>query len=289
MLRLPLTLVLLSTACATVRSPPPVAPAPAPTAPAARPVIVALPPQPAPVPTAPVEGPVIPGLVPVLRPLTSGKAWVDLARGVVFALDANQVLVAFDGHTGKERFRVADFSNSNATIGATGPFLYSAVSSHGGKVRVVFVESASGHAKTCELALRVPPRANALSVLARATASGIQLVWNASDLVSGGPRREADPAASECGELPFDPSTCTLGELSATRSGPYPCMNFVDARAPGWPVPVDALGGVKLKVSSKLEGPANCGGFTRYFLSGVSTRVLWRRELAGEPTFCPIP
>jgi hypothetical protein len=232
---------------------------------------------------------VVAALPPVLRPLTSGRAWVDVERGVVFALDAHQTLVAFDGQAGKELFRVADFSNSSATIGATGPFLYSAVSSGGGKVRLAFVEPASGHVQTCRLTLRVPPRANALSVLARATPAGIQLVWNASDEVSGGPRREPDPAASECGEFAFDPHTCATGDLSAKQSGAFPCMKFVDERAPHSGDPVDELGGVKLKVDSKVEGPASCGGFTHWFLTGVRRRELWRRELAGEPTFCPIP
>jgi hypothetical protein len=254
-----------------------------------------------------VEGPFIPGLPALLRPVTSGQAWVDAKSGVVFALDAHQTLVAFDGHTGKERFRIADFSDSAATIGATGPWLYSAVSPidaatdrrgpHTGwrmgnperEVRVVLVEPATGHVQTCEVKLPVPPHANDLSVYARATESGLKLVWNFWDRVEGGPRREADPEASACGELPLDPSTCAVGEPSAKQFGPFPCMKFVGERAPIAGAPVDLLGRVKLKVDSKLEGPANCGGFTHYFLSGVSHRELWRRELAGEPTFCPIP
>jgi hypothetical protein len=226
---------------------------------------------------------------------------------MVLALDAKQTLVAFDGRTGKERFRVEDFSNSAATIGATGPWLYSAVSPideatdrrgpHSGwrsgnperDVRVVLVDPSTGHAQTCDVKLHVPPHANALTVLARATASGLQLVWNFWDQVPGGPVREADPAASECGERPLDPTTCALGEPSTRQTGPFPCMKFVGNRAPVSAAPVDALGNVKLKVDSKVQGPANCGGFIHYFLNGVTNRELWRRELLGEPTFCPRP
>ena len=267
MLRLALTLVLLSTACATARSPTSVVP----------------------VPTVPAVSVVVAELPPVLRPQTSGRAWVDVERGVVFAPDAHGTLVAFDGQAGKELFRVADFSDSSGIIAATGPFLYSAASSRGGKVRLAFVEPASGQVQTCQLTIRVPLRANALSVFARATASGIQLVWNASDEVRGGPRREADPAASACGEFAFDPRTCATGDLSAKQSGSFPCMDFVSARGPRSGVPVDEVGGVKLKVDRKVEGPADCGGFTHWFLSGVRGRELWRRELATERMFCPIP